>query len=171
MLLAPTASEETAIQSRVELLQSRSLARQTADSLKLINDPEFAPSANGANLVGQLFAYLQPSVTTALTPSEREKVDERAREEAVTDNLVAHLNVVRNGRSNMISITATSHEPMKAARIANRIVDFTSATSSTRPTARGASRSTRSRPAHRLRAASSRRRIRPRHPSARSMAC
>ena len=124
MMLAPTASEETAIQSRVELLQSRSLARQTADSLKLINDPEFAPSANGPNLVGRLFAYLQPSVTTVLTPSERVTVDARAREEAVTDNLVGHLNIARNGRSNVISITATSSEPMKAARIANRVVSL-----------------------------------------------
>ena len=121
--LAPSPNEETAIQTRVELLQSRSLARQTAESLQLSRDPEFAPGLNGPGFLDSFLSFLQPSVNTALSPSQRALAAERARNEAVTDKLVAHLNIEREGRSNVISITASSADPVKAARIANRVVD------------------------------------------------
>jgi uncharacterized protein involved in exopolysaccharide biosynthesis/Mrp family chromosome partitioning ATPase len=121
--LAPSPNEETAIQTRVELLQSRSLARQTAESLQLSRDPEFAPGPGGPGFLDRFFSFLQPGVSTALSPSQKALAAERARSEAVTDRLIAHLNVERDGRSNVISITASSADPVKAARIANRLVD------------------------------------------------
>ncbi|WP_019833189.1 GumC family protein [Sphingomonas sp. PR090111-T3T-6A] len=121
--LAPSPNEETAIQTRVELLQSRSLARQTAESLQLSHDPEFAPGPGGPGFLDSFLSFLQPGVNVALSPSQKALAAERARSEAVTDHLMGHLNVARDGRSNVISITASSADPVKAARIANRLVD------------------------------------------------
>lgn len=122
--LAPSASEETNIQSKVELLQSRSLARQTALSLQLQNDREFAPPLGAQpGLLDRLFSLLSPSVAAPMTSQQKTLLAARAQEEAITDNLVDHISVNRIGRSNVISISASSVDPQKAARIANRLVD------------------------------------------------
>lgn len=119
----PSASEDAAIQTKVELLQARSLARQIAQSLQLANDPEFAPGDGGPGLTDRLFGYLSPPPPVSLDPKQRAIVAERAKAEAVTNNLMDHVSVERVARSNVINITASSTDPVKAARIANRLVD------------------------------------------------
>lgn len=114
-------SQETAIETKVELLQSRNLAREVAATLRLADDPEFAPPRDARpGLLDRLLGWLNPpSVTAAVTP----KAIERARNEAVVDRLIERLDVSRVARSSMINITASSADPRKAAQIANRVAD------------------------------------------------
>lgn len=119
----PTGNEDANIQTKVELFQSRSLARQTALSLGLANDSEFAPPPGGPGLTDRIFGYLTPGTPVSLDAAEQAQAAARARAEAVTDKLIDRLSVDRVARSNVIQITASSTDPAKAARIANRLVD------------------------------------------------
>lgn len=117
-------SEEAAIQTKVELFQSRPLARQVVRSLHLEDDTEFSPPPGSPGLVDWALSLVSPSSPVSADPKERAEADERARSEAVIDNLIDHVSVQRVARSNVISITASSTDPVKAARIANRLVDI-----------------------------------------------
>ena len=121
---APSSTDDAAIQTKVELLQSRALVRRTAQSLRLAEDEEFAPPAEQTRLSSQLFDFVTPSVPVVRNPEEVEELNARAKREAVIDRLIAHLRIDRVARSNLISITASSTDPVKAARIANRLVDM-----------------------------------------------
>lgn len=121
--LAPNVNEEALIQTKVELLQSRPLARETWKVLDLGNDPEFAPRRGEKTILHRLLHFFWGSKQVKLDPKDQAEADERARVEATTDNLINHVNVSRVARSNVISISASSVDPVKASRIANRLVD------------------------------------------------
>lgn len=121
--VTPSASEEATIQTKVELLQSRPLMRKTAKSLQLDQDPEFAPSGGEPGLLSRILDVFSPDPPASLDPKDRAEAAERAKVEAITDTLNDHVDVARMARSNVISITVSSHDPVKAARIANRLVD------------------------------------------------
>ena len=119
-----TPNEETEIQTKVELLQSRNLARATAKSLRLADDPEFA--AEKTRKVGPIRWVLQHLVTApaiSADPDEQRKQAERARTEEIVNKLINRLDVERVARSSLIKVTASSTDPQKAARIANRTVE------------------------------------------------
>ncbi|WP_157218507.1 GumC family protein [Flavisphingomonas formosensis] len=120
----PSESEEASIQTKVELFQSRPLARDVAFSLQLDKDPEFAPGKGGPGLTDRIFNLFSPSAPAMTDPKELAETERRAREEAIVDNLIDHVSVERVARSRVISVTASSTDPVKSARIANRLVDM-----------------------------------------------
>ena len=111
--------QETAIETKVELLQSRNLAREVAATLRLGDDAEFAlpPNARPGILDRLVSWFTPPPAVSASTP----QAIERARNEEVVDRLIERLDVARVARSSMIDITASSSDPRKAALIANRV--------------------------------------------------
>lgn len=115
-VVTPTATDETLIQTKVELLQSRSLARQVIEKLRLTEDPEFAGNTNkppAGNIQGSVVPAEQQALAEALRQQQSE---------AVADQFANHVSVTRVNRSNVIAISASSTDPVKAARIANQLV-------------------------------------------------
>jgi len=121
--MVPTATDDAAIQTKVELLQSRALMKQTAQSLRLADDKEFSPPVQDRSWTDSLFAFLTPDAPAPRDSSDLAEMAERARSEAITDRLIDHISVARIARSNVIAITASSMDPAKAALIANRLVE------------------------------------------------
>jgi succinoglycan biosynthesis transport protein ExoP len=117
-------NEETQIETKVEVMRSRKLARAAAATLRLENDPEFAPREDAQpgvfkRMIDSLVA--RPPVQT--DPKLRAIEEARAKKEAIVDRLIDHINVARIARSSLVSVTVSSRDPAQAALIANRLVE------------------------------------------------
>ncbi|MET0309779.1 MAG: polysaccharide biosynthesis tyrosine autokinase [Sphingomonas sp.] len=99
------------IETQIQLLNSRSVARQVVRDLALFDDPEFNPAA-GTPLPGSSKSARAGTQAVAVPPQLIEKV---------TDRLQAAVNVDQDGQTSFINVTATSGNPAKAARIANKV--------------------------------------------------
>lgn len=97
-------NDSAAIASQVSVIGSRSLLGAVFDSLKLDQDPEF--SAPG--LVSRILSFFHPP-----RPLSRDAIFDRYRN---------HVTVHREGLTYIIDIDFKSHDPKKAAKIANAIV-------------------------------------------------
>jgi succinoglycan biosynthesis transport protein ExoP len=119
-----TPNQETVIETKVQILQSRRLARSVATSLDLDDDPEFADGSQKRRAIMKWFRGLliQPS-SREPDPDLRTQEEARLHSEAVADRLLDKVEISRVGRSGTIKITASSYDPQKAALIANRMVE------------------------------------------------
>ncbi|RJF93638.1 GumC family protein [Sphingomonas cavernae] len=124
-----TPDEELRISTRMELLQSRALARRVVRNADLVEDPEFASAPErGLSLMQRI--GLQPAPpkledSTLLAEMSAKDVNaaaEKARLEEVTDRLMGRTAVTRLGRSHLIDVAVNSDDPYKASHLANRIV-------------------------------------------------
>jgi succinoglycan biosynthesis transport protein ExoP len=121
--------------SELEVIQSRTIAEQVIQQLRLANDPEFNEALKPTGMLARLIAdgeqalmsYLPETVFAFLMrndkplPTEEER---RAREyEKVVDAFLERLGVSVKGQSRAIVIYFTSESPDKAARIANALAD------------------------------------------------
>ncbi len=88
------------IEGEIEVLRSRALAEKVIDSLNLYNDHEFGDGPASTN--GEIDERLRSNVINAF----QKKLD-----------------VSQKGRSRVISVAFTSEDPLKAAKIANKIAD------------------------------------------------
>lgn len=120
----PGPSEQPQIETKVQMLQSRVLARKTAQSLRLGTVPEFAPPADQPTETGRgMLSWLFPPTPLLVDPKERAVAAKRARDDAIASRLMDRLTIDRVGRSNVIAITASTADPYRSALIANRLVD------------------------------------------------
>lgn len=114
--------ETGVIDTEVEVLQSRGLARQVATNLRLENDPEFNWALRPPSAVDRFLMRLQgretPTPALPRTPEEIEAGRERA-----TSALRGGLHVRRSGLTYIVSIGFTSLDPEKSARIANAFAE------------------------------------------------
>lgn len=97
------------IETQLQLLNSRAVARQVVRDLALFDDPEFNPNA-GTQLPTKTDGA--GTRTVVVPPQLIEKV---------TDRLRAAVKVEQDGQTSFLNVTATSANPSKAARIANKI--------------------------------------------------
>jgi polysaccharide biosynthesis transport protein len=112
-----TKIENDEIETQVQLLQSRALKERVVDNLGLVNDPAWNPAARNRNR----------SFSAASAARERRDVLAKLSDAYVVE---------RQGRTQVIAITAQSENPEDAARIANGVAsNFLDA----RDEARGAS--------------------------------
>ncbi|ABS63521.1 Non-specific protein-tyrosine kinase [Parvibaculum lavamentivorans DS-1] len=121
-------SEAAAIDSEVQVLQSRNLIRRVVEDLNLVEDPELnwrlaEPSPwRWANP-----GYWMRLAMRAISPSAPEAEDapeaEERPEEAVISAVLSRMTVLRRGATYVIELTFESESPEKAARIANAIAD------------------------------------------------
>jgi capsular exopolysaccharide synthesis family protein len=95
--------DTAAIDTEVELLKSRALARKVAEAFGLDRDPEFNPSLD--------FGLMEH-----VLPGEAAAAPHR---EAILDRLERRLKVARVGFTYVISISVASASPDKAASLAN----------------------------------------------------
>ena len=103
--------DSASVDSQVQILASRSLAREVLGALRLAGDPELtAPVGSGA-----LLARLLPAAAHGAVPAA--PVD-------VVGRFLEQLSVKREGKSNVIGVAYRSTDPAKAAEIANKLAQL-----------------------------------------------
>jgi len=116
--------DQTAVESEVELVKSRTVADRVINQFGLQNDPEFNAARRPPTLMGQIkdlvtFKALRDKMKrdkTAGTPAE---VAAKIERENIVDALEGRLGVNRVGLTRVIEISFTSTSREKAAQIAN----------------------------------------------------
>jgi succinoglycan biosynthesis transport protein ExoP len=115
-----------AMASQIAIIQSPSLLHRVAEKEHLGNDPEFgsAPATERRSLWGSLSALIWGS------PSAEEQSPAKPQNQAnpaevinATYALMSALSVTRSGQSYVLSISLTSTDPIRAARLANAVAD------------------------------------------------
>ena len=117
--------DSATVDSQVEILKSRSIARRVVDKLNLVNDPEF----NSALRPPSMLDWIDPRVwiSSLVSRAKDSGLTEEQKEEAVTnrvvDALVGRTDISRRGLTYVMSLKFTSENPEKAAKIANALAD------------------------------------------------
>ncbi|WP_439633924.1 GumC family protein [Glycocaulis sp.] len=126
-VLSGVGSDAAAIDTEVQLIQSRSLTQSVVRSLDLVSDPEFNSALREPSGLGGVIAGVRGFVT-ALLPSQivpaGDGSDEDPALERVTDTVIGRLTARRSGLTYVIGISFASEDPAKAARIANAFADL-----------------------------------------------
>lgn len=117
-VLSNLPAETGVVDSEVEVLQSRDLARQVAEALRLENDPEFNWVLREPGGLGALIARVQGHALPRPTPPTTAEEIRLGRERAASA-LRGGLAVQRMGLTYIIGVNFTSLNPEKSARIAN----------------------------------------------------
>lgn len=103
-----------AVQSQVQLVTSRDLARQAIRKLDMLGNPEFDPLANGISPVTRLLVLLGlQRDPRQLSPEDR-----------VLDTYYERLTVYSVAKTRVLSIEFVSSSPEFAARAANTIAEL-----------------------------------------------
>ena len=121
-------STEDIVLSEVQVLQSRTLAREVIGRLSLSLDPEFnatlRPPSASSSIVAKIRDWLRaiPQVAKYLpvhaTTTTSEADDPEAR---VVDAFLSKLSVLPTGKSRVIRVIFDSQSPVTAARVANAL--------------------------------------------------
>lgn len=103
-------NDDSAIDSEVKLLASRSMAKEVIEALDLAAEPELRRSLEVAAQVGDhlKIAALAAGIDDSIT---------------LVDRFLARLSVARDGKTHVIAITFKSSDPRLAPLIANGIAD------------------------------------------------
>jgi capsular exopolysaccharide synthesis family protein len=128
---------QTGVQSEINIITSRSLARRVVEKLGLMQDPEF----NAGLRQSSALDYVNPlywvesgarwvMAAVGLGATSEEPAEPRTAEEeenaaigSVVSAFIGHLNVSNDRRSYSILVNFTSEDPEKAAVIANAVAD------------------------------------------------
>src|SRR5947209_3500292 len=103
-----------AVQSQVQLITSRDLARKAIRAIGLQGNPEFDPVANGVGALSRVLILLGlQKDPTLLTPEER-----------ILETYFDRLTVYSPTKTRVLSIEFQSRDPDLAARAANTIADL-----------------------------------------------
>jgi polysaccharide biosynthesis transport protein len=109
-----TAFDPEAVQSQVQVVTSRDLAREAIRRLKLVGNPEFDPLMSGVGTLKKFMVVLGLS---------RNPVD-RAPEDRVLSEYYERLSAYASGRSRIIAVEFRSRDPELASRAANTIAEL-----------------------------------------------
>jgi capsular exopolysaccharide synthesis family protein len=107
-------TDNQAIRSEIDIIESRSVINRVIKELGLQNDREFNPSLSVLGWFERLFASRKP---------EDRAQQESADRNVIADRLLKKLDVKNDGRSYTISIGYSNRNPAKAAKIANAFAD------------------------------------------------
>lgn len=116
-------SDMATIESQVEILRSRTIARKVIEAENLIEDPEF----NSALRSPSALRYVDPVFWFSKLSDEPVPVDPasayEARMNSIIGQVVSSTAITRKNLTYILSIQFTSIDRAKAARIANAIAD------------------------------------------------
>src|SRR5512139_2213751 len=126
-VVADVSPDAERVQNEGFILQSRNIAKQVIDQLKLRQDPEFNPELATPSLWARLnpVQYLPPQLTAWFDrqASSSKKVepikDPTNADDRTIDSLLSHIDVSTLGRSHVLSVKAESRNPQTAAAVAN----------------------------------------------------
>lgn len=130
-IVADVSPDAERVQNEGFILQSRNIAKQVIDQLKLRQDPEFNPELAAPSLWTRLnpVQYLPPQLAAWFDrqTSSSKKVepirDPSNADDRTIDSLLSHIDVSTLGRSHVLSIKAESRTPQTAAAIANALAE------------------------------------------------
>ena len=137
-LVADVSPDAERVQNEGFILQSRNIAKQVIDQLKLRDDPEFNPNLRKPSFWARLnpLQHLPPVVDTwiaQLTSAKPKAADAdkftgfstgaAADEDRMIDTLLSRVDVSTLGRSHVLSVKAESQNPATAAAIANTLAE------------------------------------------------
>jgi uncharacterized protein involved in exopolysaccharide biosynthesis/Mrp family chromosome partitioning ATPase len=108
------ALDESAINSQIQILTSRDLARRVVQALHLQGNPEFDPAAGGLSLL------VQPLVLLGLM---RGPADQPVGDRLLT-KFIDHLTVMSPPKSRVLQVEFSSRDPDLAARGANALAEL-----------------------------------------------
>ncbi len=109
-----TLPDAEAVQSQVQLITSRDLARQAIKQLSLAGNPEFDPVAGGFNPLTRILVLLgMQRDPLTMSPEDR-----------ILESYYDKLSAFQVPRTRVITIEFTSRDPDLAARAANVIADL-----------------------------------------------
>ena len=140
LLIADVSPDAERVQNEGFILQSRNIAKQVIDQLRLRDDPEFNPSLRKPSFWSRLNPrqYLPPVVDAwiaQLTPAKPKAADAdkftgfvygpggATNEDRMIDALLSRVDVSTLGRSHVLSVKAESQNPATAAAIANALAE------------------------------------------------
>lgn len=124
--------DSAAMESERQVLVARGLARKVVEKLDLLKVPEFNTSLKPPSFLSQMnpLTVLPESWRRALRRSSgnEQSITEEERQERLVqsgvDRLLAALEVEPEGKSRVLTVSATSEDPRLAQKIANTLVDF-----------------------------------------------
>jgi succinoglycan biosynthesis transport protein ExoP len=114
-IFADQTIDNVAVATQVEVLTSENVSLAVIKDLKLTEDPEFV--GPGAGLIGQIFNLISRAFDSAAAPSESQ-VERKA-----LTAFEARRKVSRIPLTYAMEVSFRSHDPGKAAQIANAICD------------------------------------------------
>ncbi len=115
-VLSDLPTDAASLQNQIQILTSRDLAAKVIVRLRLYEDSEFYSGPSGG-LLSSFRAATDPAAAPLAGEQAASALD------AVIDKFLRRLTVATQGLSTTISVTYTSRDPVKAARIANAVVD------------------------------------------------
>jgi len=132
-LVADVSPDAERVQNEGFVLQSRNIAKQVIDQLKLRDDPEFNPALRKPSLWSRLdlrqyvppavegwIAQLMPAKPVRPIDADREAA---SRDDRMVDLLLSRVDVSTLGRSHVLSVKAESQNPETAAAVANTLAE------------------------------------------------
>jgi polysaccharide biosynthesis transport protein len=105
--------DSAAIESQIQILKSDNVARAVIENLKLTENPEFGKPSGMAGLLASVVNFLHPS-----RPSSGADTIQ-----VLVNAFQSRLDAYRIGGSFMVGVAFKSHDPERAAQIANATVD------------------------------------------------
>lgn len=134
-VIAGLPGDGATVRGEMEVLRSRSLARETVARLNLFEDPEFNPALRVDEpepLMARIVAAVQPLLDLIRSevetpPIERPLSEEElmTKEEAlVVDTFLDHLDLVQKEETRVISVAFRSEKPQTAALAVNTLVEL-----------------------------------------------
>ncbi len=132
-VLADVSPDAERVQNEGFVLQSRALALQVLDQLKLRDDPEFNPALRKPSLwsrIADVRGWLPEPVKGWLErpaegkgPMAAAAVDASAGDNRLIDILLSRVDVSTLGRSHVLSVKAEAQNPQTASAVANAFAD------------------------------------------------
>ncbi|WP_242402422.1 GumC family protein [Komagataeibacter kakiaceti] len=122
-LQATVASPEVdtvAVNSEVSILRSPAIARAVVQKLDLVNNPEVRETLDSVPLVKRIMDVATSFFTT---PAPRVPMTQNERIQATATLLDHWVTILNDGRSYIITITASTNDALTSARIANAYAD------------------------------------------------
>jgi succinoglycan biosynthesis transport protein ExoP len=139
-LMADVSPDAERVQNEGFILQSRTLAKQVIDRLKLAENPDFNPALRKPSfwarlnprsylpdgltdwLPGRLVDWLGTAKSKAPPPADSALTEEPSGNRMI-DTLLSHVDVSTLGRSHVLSVKVEAGNPQTAASIANTLAD------------------------------------------------
>jgi succinoglycan biosynthesis transport protein ExoP len=130
-IIADVSPDAERVQNEGFILQSRGLAKEVIEHLKLVDDPEFNPALRKPSFWARLnlSQYLPQQVETWIAhlrpakPAQPTTVEPPSPEDQLVDVLLPRIDVSTLGRSHVLSVKAEAQSPTMAAAIANTLAE------------------------------------------------
>jgi len=128
-IVADVSPDAERVQNEGFILQSRLIAKQVIDQLKLRDNPEFNPELARPSFWARLDlqqlvpAWVRNWFDRQASTTKVEPIKEGTGDDRTIDALLGHVDVSTLGRSHVLSIKADARNPATAAAIANALAE------------------------------------------------